>query len=144
MSPHAKLGLGAAIVACATCYLAFLGASTSWQYYVHVDECVQERSQFIGRRIRVSGRVAANSLKIHDNRRRAEFVLRGEKSSLEVSCKGLLPDNLAEDIDVVVEGTLDQAGHLHGDKVLTRCASKYQAEQVPPKAHSGMPEEGPG
>ena len=144
MSPHAKLGLGAAIIACATCYLAFLGASTSWQYYVHVDECVQGRSQFIGRRIRVSGRVAANTLQIQDNRRRAEFVLRGEESSLEVSCKGPLPDNLAEDIDVVVEGTLDQVGHFRGEKVLTRCASKYQAEEVPRMERSDMPEKVPG
>ena len=36
-----------------------------------------------------------------------------------------MPDNLAEDIDVVVEGTL-QANELLGDKVITRCASKYQ------------------
>jgi cytochrome c-type biogenesis protein CcmE len=40
-----------------------------------------------------------------------------------------LPDNLKEDIDVVVEGRLNESGALQGDRVLTRCASKYQSQQ---------------
>lgn len=128
MSPHAKLGLGAVIIACATCYLAYLGASTSWQYYVHVDECVEGGNQFVGKRLRVSGRIGLNTLNVDDGRRHADFVLCGDEGSLHVSCRGPLPDNLAEGIDVVVEGTLDQPGAIKGDKVLTRCASKYQAE----------------
>jgi cytochrome c-type biogenesis protein CcmE len=39
-----------------------------------------------------------------------------------------LPDNLAEKMAMVVEGRLDDSGTLHGDKVLTRCASKYQSQ----------------
>jgi cytochrome c-type biogenesis protein CcmE len=127
MSPYAKLGLGAVIVACATSYLAYLGASTSWQYYVHVDECVQKQEQFVNQRVRVSGRVAADSLQVRDDRRGATFVLRGQQSMLPVHCQGIMPDNLAEEIDVVVEGTLEHASLLRGDRVLTRCASKYQA-----------------
>jgi cytochrome c-type biogenesis protein CcmE len=40
-----------------------------------------------------------------------------------------LPDNLANGIAVLVEGRLDDAGLLHGEKVLTRCTSKYQSRQ---------------
>jgi cytochrome c-type biogenesis protein CcmE len=46
-------------------------------------------------------------------------------SKLHATCRCALPDNLAENIDVVVEGML-QADEIHGDKVITRCASKYQ------------------
>jgi cytochrome c-type biogenesis protein CcmE len=42
-----------------------------------------------------------------------------------------LPDNLVEGIDVVVEGTLEKQGRLRGEKVMTRCASKYQANTKP-------------
>ena len=129
MSIHTKLAVGAAIMACATAYLAYLGASTTWRYYVLVDECVQDRDRFVGQRLRVSGRVETNSLNVRSNRMLATFVLCGEASSVQVSCKGPLPDNLAEDMDVVVEGTLEQDGLLRGEKVLTRCASKYQSDE---------------
>jgi cytochrome c-type biogenesis protein CcmE len=40
-----------------------------------------------------------------------------------------MPDNLEEDIDVVVEGVLRTDG-IHGHKVITRCASKYQSNET--------------
>ena len=129
MSPHTKLAVGAAIMACTTAYLAYLGAATSWRYYLLVDECVQSRDKFIGQRLRVSGRIATNSLNLRSDRSRATFVLCGHQSNVNVSCKGPLPDNLAEDMDVVVEGTMEPDGRLHGEKVMTRCASKYQADE---------------
>src|SRR5262245_49606997 len=107
MSPHAKLGLGAALIAGAAAYLAYLGAATSWQYYLLVDECVQSPDNLVGRRMRVSGRITENSLQIRDDRNLATFLLSGQHFQLPVSCKGPLPDNLASDIDVVVEGTLE-------------------------------------
>lgn len=127
MSPLLKLFLGAGIVAGATGYLAWLGASSSWQYYVLVDECTGSPNTFVDQRLRVSGRVAPASLQIDAHRTSATFVLRGEHSELQVACRGLLPDNLAEDMNVVVEGKLNRAGSLAGDKVITRCASKYEA-----------------
>jgi len=127
MSPQVKLLIGAGVVACATAYLAWLGASTSWQYYVLVDECTGDPDTFVGHRMRVSGRVAVDSLQISNDRSNATFVLRGAESELQVSCRGPLPDNLAEDMEVVVEGTLNDRACLRGDKVITRCASKYQA-----------------
>lgn len=127
MSPHAKLSLGAAVIASATLYLAYLGAATSWQYYVVVDECVQDRAKFVGHRLRVSGRVAVASLQLRDDRGEATFVLAGQSSQIPVTCQGPLPDNLAEQIEVVVEGKMEASGLLRGDKVMTRCASKYQS-----------------
>lgn len=121
-----KLIAGATILAGTTAYLAYLGASTSWQYYVHVEECCQDAPHLVGQRVRVNGKVAADSLAIRDDRRSATFTLTGGESCLPVECKGPLPDNLKEDIEVVVEGTLSREGVLQGDKVLTKCASKYQ------------------
>ena len=128
MLPSAKLAVGAAVMALATAYLAYLGASQSWRYYVLVDECTQTPSTFAGQRLRVSGRVAAHTLVVRPDRGLATFTLEGQRSELSVSCDGPLPDNLAEDMDVVVEGTLQPSGLLRGEKVLTRCASKYQAD----------------
>ena len=78
-------------------------------------------------RIRVSGKVAAESLHVADDGRQAAFSLQGRRHRLPVVCPGPLPDRLAEGIDVVVEGRLDASGCLRGEKIVTRCASKYES-----------------
>jgi cytochrome c-type biogenesis protein CcmE len=129
MSPGIKLTAGALLIAAAIGYLAYLGALSSWQYYLSVDEAVADATHIQGKRIRVSGRVRAGSLKIVADRRQATFDLTGEMHMLHATCRCTLPDNLAENIDAVVEGTLYADG-IHGDKVLTRCASKYQSADM--------------
>ncbi len=78
--------------------------------------------------MRVSGKVALGSLDVATDRRQATFKLCGNGGELPVRCVGPLPDNLAEDMEVVVEGQLDESGLLQGDQLLTRCASKYATE----------------
>jgi cytochrome c-type biogenesis protein CcmE len=107
-------------------YLAYLGGVSSWQYYVTVDEAVGDAERLEGTRVRVSGCVAIGSLEIGKDRRRAKLQLEGKSRVLDAVCRCSIPDNLAEDVEVVVEGTL-QEGCLHGHKVITRCASKYEA-----------------
>jgi cytochrome c-type biogenesis protein CcmE len=127
MPASVKLVIGAALVVGVTVYMAYVGASSSWKYYVTTDECLADLGAFVGPRLRVSGKVAPGSLRIDERRTRATFALAGVRGKLEVECSGPLPDNLAEEMDVVVEGRLTQNGRLQGDKVLTRCASKYEA-----------------
>jgi cytochrome c-type biogenesis protein CcmE len=138
MSLNVKLAVGGMIIAAATAYLAYLGASSSYRYYVLVDECLQNQAELQGQRLRVAGRVAPNSLIIRSDRMAATFSLLGSTGEVRVSCPGPLPDNLAEDMEVVVEGSLADDGELrlNGDKVLTRCASKYEAEPLAERRES--------
>ena len=84
-------------------------------------------------RLRVHGPIRQGSLKITPDRSSAEFQLEGAEGQLNVICKGPLPDNLKEDIEVVVEGTLHDSTTLQGDRVLTRCASKYESKDIEKK-----------
>ena len=79
--------------------------------------------------------MAAGSLHVAADRSQASFDLQGATNRLRVVCTGPLPDNLAEKIDVVVEGRLEAGGLLRGDKLLTRCASKYESRE--PNAKGG-------
>lgn len=128
MTVGTKLIIGGTVLASVTAFIAYLGASSSWQYYLTVDECVASSDSFQGERVRVSGRVAPGSLQIRDDRTAATFLLNGNAGTLQATCPAPLPDNLAEDMDVVVEGRLAAGNQLHGEKVLTRCASKYESE----------------
>ncbi|MCC6125595.1 MAG: cytochrome c maturation protein CcmE [Pirellulales bacterium] len=127
MTTGNRLALLGVVLAGATAYMAFLGASGSWRYYATVDECLSNLPAFTGQRIRVSGKVAANTLQIAKDRKRASFALQGAEGKLQVNCTGLLPDNLAEDREVVAEGILEAPAVLRCDKVMTQCAGKYQS-----------------
>jgi cytochrome c-type biogenesis protein CcmE len=127
MSANRKLFLALLVIVGVTVYMAYLGGSASWQYYVTADECAAGADGLLGTRVRVSGKVAANTLRIDADRRQAVFSIQGNHADLAVTCPGPLPDNLAEGIEVVVEGRLETPHLLKGQKVITRCASKYQS-----------------
>lgn len=125
MSSRMKLLIGAVLAGGAIGYLAYAGAANSWQYYLTVDEAVIDATSLSGKHVRLTGHVAPGSLTIGQDRREATFDLQGERQVIHATCRCLMPDNLAENIDVVVEGTLQPSG-IEGNKVITRCASKYQ------------------
>jgi len=136
MAPGIKLAIGGAVIGGVTLYMAYVGASSSWKYYLTTDECVQNAAEFTGGRMRVSGKVVVGTLKIAPDRRQASFSLQGQNGTLPVTCRGMLPDNLGEAMEVVVEGRLEEGPLLRGEKVLTRCASKYESEDVAGRALS--------
>jgi cytochrome c-type biogenesis protein CcmE len=134
MTIRTKIILGIVVAASAVAYVAYLGASTSWQYYMLVDECYVQSDRLIGKRLRISGRVQEGSLQVSENRRHASFTLAGSEHKLSVSCGGPLPDNLAEKMEVVVEGKMGADCQIEGNRVITRCASKYAADESSGKA----------
>jgi cytochrome c-type biogenesis protein CcmE len=129
MTTGRKLVIGGVLIAALTAYMAYRGASASWQYYLTADQCQAESESLVGHRLRVSGRIASGTLVVARDRRQASFTLEGDKTKLKVDCSGLLPDNLAEGVAVLVEGRMENGGVLRGEKVLTRCASKYESRQ---------------
>jgi cytochrome c-type biogenesis protein CcmE len=129
MTTGTRLLIGGGIIAAITAYMGYLGARSSWQYYLTVDECTADASELVGCPLRVNGQVAIDSLDVDSDRTGAIFVLRGSESGIFVRCDCLVPDNLSEGMDVVVEGRLNPEGVLCGSKVLTRCASKYRSRE---------------
>src|SRR5208283_5919025 len=94
ISTGKKLAIAGLVVAGATAYMAYLGASSSWQYYMTVKECVDNASEVTGQRIRVSGTIVPGSLVIAPDRQEARFSLSEAGSHLPVICRGPLPDDL--------------------------------------------------
>ena len=125
MTAAHKLCLGGLVITMATTCLAYLGASSSWQFYMTVDELLDHPSLVRDCRVRLSGKVGHDSLRIAPDHTSASFILQGAGSQLRVECLGIIPDNLTEGIDVVVEGYVESSDLFKGDKLLTRCASKY-------------------
>ena len=140
MSTGKKLTIAGLVIAGATAYMAYLGASSSWQYYMTVQECVENASQVGSQRIRVSGTIVPGSLVIAPDRQEARFALSEAGNNLPVVCKGPLPDDLSptKSMEVVVEGHLEGSCTLYGDKLITKCASKYSAQKKEPTATADL------
>ena len=128
MTTGTRLAIAGAIVLCVTAYMAYVGAASSWQYYVTVDECLSAGDAMRHKYLRVSGVIQEGSLRIAPDREGATFALVGNGGVLPANYIGLLPDNLAEARPVVVEGRMEDTGVLRAHKLLTRCASKYTSE----------------
>ncbi len=145
MTSPKKLIIAGLVVAGTTAYMAYLGAAESWQYYLTSDECLADIDGFAGKRLRISGKVAAGTLQHTRGSQQVTFGLAGTDGVLPVVCRGPVPDNLAEDIEVVVDGRLGADGTFRGDKLLTKCASKYASEGSPESdsATEGEREAGP-
>jgi len=139
MTTGRKLALGGLVIAAATGYMAYLGARASWQYYLTADECMAHRSVLQDKRLRISGRIAAATLKIADDHRQADFALQGAAATLPVRYRGRLPENLNEQNELVVEGRFE-GDCVMADKLITRCATKYRSEaQGPPDRMAQQP-----
>jgi cytochrome c-type biogenesis protein CcmE len=122
-----KLLIGGLVLAGAVGYLAFAGASKGWVYYLEVDEYVAEAT-YREQRVRLAGRVADAGVEARPADLRAAFDLRGQSAAVPVVYQGVVPDNFKPGCEVVVEGRLDEAGVFRADLMMTKCASKYQAE----------------
>lgn len=131
MTAGTKLVVLGLVLVAVTAWFAWQGATGSWQYYLTVDEFLAQPDTLAQARVRLGGRVAPGSLQIGADRRRATFDLEGSVGRLPIEYRGILPDNLAEGRDVVVEGRREGEGPFQAERLLTRCASKYE-----PAGHS--------
>ena len=130
MPTAVRLAICSLILVGATAYMAYLGASSGWTYYVTVDECLEQLDALKGSRVRVSGTVAEGSLVVARDRRSATFRIAGQAGSMAVRCRGFVPETLTEGRPVVVEGQINRGGTIEATQVLTRCASKYEASNA--------------
>ncbi len=127
---RAKLLVGGSVILVAVGFLAFAGVREGWVYYLPVDEFVAEQA-VQDRRVRLHGTVSGEGLEMNATMLTAKFDLRGEVSSLRVEYTGVVPDMFQAERDVVVEGELGEDGVFKADVLLTKCASKYEAEDSP-------------
>ena len=121
------LAAGLVLIA-ATTYLAVAGVQKGWVYYMQVDQFVAA-VQHHDKRVRLCGRVGRDNLQVNPGLLQARFELMGETRQVSVVYRGVVPDTFKANVEVVIEGRLDDAGLFQADLMMTKCASKYQSEE---------------
>jgi cytochrome c-type biogenesis protein CcmE len=131
-----KLIVAGTVLVVAIAYLALAGAKKGWVYYVQVDQFVNS-PEYHNQRVKLCGTVSPDDLTISRGAMNARFVLLGATQHVPVVYHGVVPDLFEANHDVVVEGKLDSSGVFQADSLMTKCASKYQAEGHPTSQPSG-------
>lgn len=123
-----KLIVAGLVLVASVSYLAFAGAQKGWVYYLDVDTYLADAA-YQSQRVRLCGRVAEDQFEAAPAQLAARFQLLGPTEQLAVVYHGVIPDTFKVGVDVVLEGKLDDAGVFQADLLMTKCASKYQAEE---------------
>jgi cytochrome c-type biogenesis protein CcmE len=126
-----KLIVAAVVLSGAVGLLAYAGVQRGWVYYLDVDQFAAGE-QHHDRRVRLNGHVAAEGVQVSAAKLFATFDLVGPGAPgarVPVHYTGVVPAMFQPGGQVVVEGKLDERGVFQADVLMTKCASKYQADE---------------
>ncbi len=130
-----KFLIGASLLVFTIGFLIYTGVKASGTYYYTVSEVLAMGPKAQRGGLRLEGRVEPGSIKKDVDNLKLNFAITDEsKKSMTVVWKGVTPDMFQENIDVVVEGSLDQDGQFIATKLLTSCPSKYEAAKEAKKS----------
>jgi cytochrome c-type biogenesis protein CcmE len=124
-----KFTAASLIIVAAVFYLIYTGINQTSVYFFTVSELINKKGTIAEEGVRVNGTVVPGSIDQDKSNLKVNFKITDSKKNLLVYYEGIIPDMFKENIDVVVEGTVDQKGNLNANTLLTACPSKYEEEK---------------
>ena len=125
-----KTILGMAIIFVLVGYLAVSSFSNSISYYLTVTELKDKGESAYGETVNVNGSVILESINWIPENTLLEFTLTDGGETLDVVYKGSLPNNFRDATSIVVTGQYSEDGIFRANKMLVKCPSKYEADDV--------------
>jgi cytochrome c-type biogenesis protein CcmE len=123
-----KILIGVTVIGGGLGYFTYQAMQSSWSYYYSVDEFSANISDMNNYSFRIAGRVKPGSVNRDLQKMNLTFTLAGTKTEIPVLYEGTVPDNFTDDIEVVVEGRLDENKSFKAKTLMTKCESKYKAK----------------
>lgn len=119
------------LLAAATCiYFVVIDGMKSETYFYTADQAVAQGTELVGQTVRIKGIVEPGTVVGIDGQLRREFRVAEKGKSIKVTYDKAMPDTFDEDMEVVVNGTVDENLVVIADEVLVKCPSRY--EGAPP------------
>lgn len=157
-NPKIKFLLGGFFILAAVVYLIFSSTQASAQYFLTVEELMQQKAAMVNKNVRVSGAVIGDSIQYDSKELKLSFVVSHvtadnneiEKSGglaavlhqavidptrekLNVVYVGVKPDLMRNEAQAIMTGHLGDDGIFYADELLLKCPTKYE-EAVPEQA----------
>lgn len=148
-----KLIIGIGVIVTALLYLLISSTLTQSQYFLTVEELLNEKESFIGKNVRMSGVVLGETIAYNpqdlqlrfsvahipgDHKLITElggmaFVLNQAANDptlprVEIVYEGARPDLLKHEAQAIMTGALGEDGLFHASELLLKCPSKYEAQ----------------
>ncbi len=135
MTPkQTKLALGITVIVISIVSLVVTGVQKTSMYYFTVAELEAREADFIGKKIKLAGKVVPGSI-IRDNATlnlsfRVWEPLGEEDHTLPrvVHYQGIVPDTFRDESDVILEGKTRSDGTFVAEHLLAKCPSKYESK----------------
>ena len=130
MKPKAiKIAVTAGVLAAALGGLFYSTLAEGTEYYVHVDEVMNDPSAWQGKQLQLHGYVVANSIMRRPDTLDYRFQVQSKGQVVTASYTGIVPDTFKDEAEVVLKGTLTPQGFVvEPNGVMAKCPSKYEAK----------------
>ena len=130
---HGRFMVGLVGVAAVITYLVWTGVSSTMVYYltpVELMERIEADPSFRDLGVKVSGKVVPGTYYRVEGQLLHRFDvhdLEDESVTFTVEWRDALPDTFTEEVEVVLEGRLNEAGTFEATTLLTKCGSRFEA-----------------
>jgi cytochrome c-type biogenesis protein CcmE len=129
-----KIAMTCVVLAAALGGLMYTTLAEGTEYYKHVDEVLQDRAAWEGKRLQLHGFVT--DLRQRPNSLDYKFNVGFNGKVMTATYTGVVPDTFKNDSEVVLKGKLQGDGFaVDPNGVMAKCPSKYNP-QGPAKAGS--------
>jgi len=152
-----KFIIGGVLLLGAVLYLVFSGTMTGAQFFLTVDEVVND-SAYLGETVRISGAVLGDTIEYDSENLVIDFTIvqistetdnlalelytavnDPSRTRVPVHVEGeVMPDLLQHEAQAILTGTMGEDGIFYADELLLKCPSRYE-ENLPGQAvtHAG-------
>jgi cytochrome c-type biogenesis protein CcmE len=122
-----KIAVTCVVLAAALGGLMYTTLAEGTEYYMHVDEVMNNPSAWQGKRLQLHGFV--NDLRQRPNSLDYRFQVQNNGKVITASYTGVVPDNFKNGAEVVLKGQLHGDGFaVDANGVMAKCPSKYNAQ----------------
>ena len=123
-----KIALTSVVLVAALGGLMYTTMAEGTEYYMHVDEVMQDMDAWKGKRLQLHGFVA--DLRQRPNTLDYKFNVQFNGKVMTATYTGIVPDTFKNESEVVLKGKLqgDQFA-VEPDGVMAKCPSKYNPQQ---------------
>lgn len=130
-----KIALTCVVLVAALGGLMYTTLSEGTEYYIHVDEVMQNPASWEGKRLQLHGFV--EDLRQRPNSLDYRFNVRFNGKVITANYTGVVPDTFKNESEVVLKGKLHGEGFsVDPNGVMAKCPSKYNAAAPAGKAGS--------
>ena len=129
-SKSIKIAVTAAVLALGIGGLFYSTLADGTEYYVHVDEVMNDPSAWQGKRLQLHGYVVDKSIFVKPQTLEYKFQIQNKGSVVPATYTGIVPDTFKDGSEVVLKGHLGANGFaVEPNGVMAKCPSKYVAGQ---------------